>query len=231
MAMLASSVLPMLMQPEVRKGMGKLAKYLLIFGGLGVGILAYIIVAKKWNPLKSIGGWLKKGMGTPLGLLGSAMGLPSFKTIGADIGKGVAGFQKDIGKGVKGFQKDIGRGVKGFQKDIGKGVTGFQKDITKGWTGFWGDIGKGVAGFQKDVAKGLKGAEQKRREIKRVAKPIVREIEALRKVRALPAPMVARLGVVKSVFKKVQKKPVRALPKKVAVVAKRKAVAQKLRWL
>ena len=211
MAMLAGSVLPMLMQPEVRKGMSKLAKYLLLFGGLGVGILAYILIAKKFNPLKAIGGWLKKGMGTPLGLLGTVMGLPTFKTIGADVGKGVAG-----------FQKDVGRGIKGFQKDVTKGVTGFQKDVAKGWTGFWSDIGKGVAGFQKDVAKGLKVAERKRKDIRRVAKPIIREVEALKRMRVLPTPMVARLSIVGSLFKKVKKKPMRALPKRVAAVVKRK---------
>ncbi|MBA7566087.1 hypothetical protein ES708_07774 [subsurface metagenome] len=46
MAMLAGQ---MLMQPEVRKGVGKLAKYLLVFGGLGVAILAFIVLAKKYS--------------------------------------------------------------------------------------------------------------------------------------------------------------------------------------
>ena len=180
-AMLASSVIPMLMQPEVRKGVGKLAKYLLIFGGLGVGILAFILISKKIDPLKAISGWLKKS---------------------------VTGVQKELQKGVAGFQKDVAKGVTGFQKDVAKGVTGFQKDVAKGWMGFWGDIGKGISGFQKDVAKKLETQEQKRRQMRVVGKSLVRELESVRNLKGIAGkPISDRMLVVKAAFKSVDRKP------------------------
>lgn len=114
--MLASSLVPMLMKPEVRKGAGKLVKYLLIFGTMGVGILAFVFMAKKINPLKLIGNWFKKGLTNPLGLLGGALGVPSFQQVGKDLGKGVAGFQKDVAKGWTGFWTDVGKGLGMKQK-------------------------------------------------------------------------------------------------------------------
>lgn len=76
MAMLAGQ---MLMQPEVRKGIGKVAKYLLLFGGLGVAVIAFIVLAKKFDPLKVVGSFFGKAFKgvTNLfkGLLGGAGGL------------------------------------------------------------------------------------------------------------------------------------------------------------
>ncbi len=45
----------MLANPEARKGMSKVFKYLLIFGGLGAGVLLFIFLIKKLNPFKVIG--------------------------------------------------------------------------------------------------------------------------------------------------------------------------------
>ncbi len=45
----------MLANPEARKGMSKVFKYLLIFGGLGAGVLLFILLIKKLNPFKAIG--------------------------------------------------------------------------------------------------------------------------------------------------------------------------------
>lgn len=217
MAMLAGSVLPMLMQPEVRKGMSKLVKYLLIFGTMGVGILAFVLISKKINPLKSIGGWLKKNyFSNPLGLIGTALGTPTFETIG-----------KDLQKGAVGFQKDVHRGVTGFQKDIQRGASGFGKDVARGWTGFWSDIGKGVAGFQKDVAGKLKLQGQKRRQLRRVSKPIVRELGVLAKQKGVVSlSMAKRMSTVKSSFRKVKKKPVKSLSKQFTSTFVRKQVVQ-----
>ena len=205
MAMLAGSVLPMLMQPEVRKGMSKLAKYLLIFGTMGVGILAFVLISKKINPLKSIGDWLKKGLKNPLGVIGSALGVPTFQQIG----------------------KDLHKGAVGFQKDVQRGATGFGKDVARGWAGFWSDIGKGVSGFQKDVAGRLKMQEHKRRQLRRVSKPIVRELGVLAKQKGfVSSSMAKRMSAVKSSFKKVKRKPVKSLPKQFKSAFDRKRVVQ-----
>ncbi|TKJ26215.1 MAG: hypothetical protein CEE42_05230 [Promethearchaeota archaeon Loki_b31] len=177
MAMLAGQ---MLMQPEVRKGIGKLAKYLLIFGGLGIAVLAFIVLAKKFDPLKAVGGVFGK----------------AFKGVGDFIGK-VLGFKLGLLKGVAGLFGGI------LPKAVPKKLT-YEEKVQK-WYG-----GKG----EED--------EHLRREFRRYAKVVTRQLENLKKAEGIPKEMAGRISMVASAFRRVDKKFVRDIPKQFEVVWNRK---------
>lgn len=83
-------LLPMLADPKVRKGMGKLVKNLLVFGGLGVGVLLFIFFVKKLNPIKAIENLFKKGfsgIGSLFGGVGELFsGKPGYSEFRPGIG-------------------------------------------------------------------------------------------------------------------------------------------------
>jgi len=181
MAMLAGQ---MLMQPEVRKGIGKVAKYLLVFGGLGVAVLAFIMLAKKFDPLKAVGNFF------------------------SDAFKGVNKIFKGIFGGVGGLLGGAGGLLGGLfggllPKAVPKKLT-YEEKVQK-WYG-----GKG----EKD--------EHLRREFRRYAKVVTRQLENLKKAEGVPKKMAARISMVASAFRKVDKKFVRDIPKQFEVVWDRK---------
>ena len=76
-----AQMIPMLMtNPNARKGMSKVAKYMLMFGGLGVAVMVFIFVIKKLNPFKAIGNFFGsafKNIGGFFGNLFSVFGIRS----------------------------------------------------------------------------------------------------------------------------------------------------------
>lgn len=181
MAMLAGQ---MLMQPEVRKGIGKVAKYLLVFGGLGVAVLAFIMLSKKFDPLKVVGSFFEKAF------------------------QGVNKVFKGIFGGIGGLLGGVGASIGGLfggllPKAVPKKLT-YEEKVTK-WYG-----GKG----EKD--------EHLRREFRRYAKVVTRELENLKNVEGIPKEMAGRISMVASAFKRIDKKFVRDIPKQFEVVWNRK---------
>ena len=185
MAMLAGS---MLMQPEVRKGIGKVAKYLLLFGGLGVAVIAFIVLSKKFDPLKSVGNFFSNAF------------------------KGVNDFVKNILGGVGGTIGGLFKGVLGGTSALIGGI--LPKAVPKKLT------------YEEKVQKwyGGKGEEDEnlRREFRRYAKIVTRELENLKNVEGVPKEMAERISMVESAFKRVDKKFVKDIPKQFEVVWNRK---------
>ena len=61
-----SGIIPIIMNPTTRKASSGVGKLLLIFGAAGAAVIAFIFIAKKFNPLKMFGnlfGNLGKGVG------------------------------------------------------------------------------------------------------------------------------------------------------------------------
>ncbi len=177
MAMLAGQ---MLMQPEVRKGIGKLAKYLLVFGGLGVAVLAFIMLAKKFDPLRAVGSFF-----------GNA-----FKGI-TNLFKGVLGGAGGLLGGIGGLFGGL------LPKAVPKKLT-YQEKVMK------------LYGGKTEADENL------RREFRRYAKVVTRELENLKRVEGVPKEVSARMSLVQSAFKRVDKKFVRDIPKQFEVVWDRK---------
>ena len=72
-----AQMIPMLLNPETRKKGSNVGKYLLIFGALGVAIIAFIFIAKKFKPFKAVTdffGGILGGIGTGLGGLFKGLG-------------------------------------------------------------------------------------------------------------------------------------------------------------
>lgn len=178
MAMLAGKLL---MQPEVRKGIGKVAKYLLVFGGLGVAVLAFIMLAKKFDPFKAVGNFFSD----------------AFKGVNKFF-KGIFGGVGDLFGGVGGLFGGL-FGVKPKPK-----VLTYEEKVQK-WYG-----GKG----EKD--------EHLRREFRRYATVVIRELENLKKVEGIPKEMAERISMVASAFRRIDKNFVRDIPKQFEVVWNRK---------
>jgi hypothetical protein len=176
MAMLAGQ---MLMQPEVRKGIGKVAKYLLMFGGLGVAVIAFIVLAKKFKPFKSVGDFFG----------GAFKGVDNF--IKFALGGGI------VGK----FFRDAFGGM--LPEPVPKKLT-YEEKVQK-WYG-----GESEAD------------EHMRREFRRYAKLVTRQLENLKNTKGIPKAMAGRISMVQSAFKRVDKKFVRDIAKQFEVVWNRK---------
>ena len=71
-----------------RKSSSKVIKYLAIFGILGAAVVAFIFLAKKFNPLKVVGSFLGKAVKNVGGFL---LGIPL--GIGSTMAKAVAGLK------------------------------------------------------------------------------------------------------------------------------------------
>lgn len=84
-----AQLLPMMLNPETRRSSSGAIKALMVFGVLGVGIIAFIFLSKMFKPFEKIGEFFKNAFKNVGGFFGDA-----FKNIGGFFG-GMFGTKKE----------------------------------------------------------------------------------------------------------------------------------------
>ncbi len=182
---MCAQIIPMMLgSPSIRKSSVNVGKYLLIFGGLGVAIIAFIFLMKKLNPFKAVTNFLGEASKNVLGFLGSG-----FKGW-AKLFSGELFKKKKLSaeENLRLYEAGLSREAKTYK---GKAI----KDVA----------GKEISEYTRYVAK--KGATdaQVRKEFRRYAKAVVRALNLLKKTEGIPLEMIKRIAMVKSAFKKVDR--------------------------
>ena len=176
MAMMLPMAASMLSDPNTRKTMGKAVKWLLVLGALGIAVILFIFLGKKFNIKSMVDNLFKKGISTIT---------EPFKQIGTAWETGIKKIGTDWDTGVKKIGTDWEAGVK-------KAGTAWETGVKKIGT----DWDTGVKKMGTDI-------ESKKKEIKNVFTEAARSIDIMIKSSPfLPKPVATRAAVVQTTLKK-----------------------------